>query len=105
MPRGAGAAAARDTDAGAPVPGEGARSKPRFIVSLDFELMWGVRETRTVQTYGANILGGRDAIPQLLDLFAAHGVKATWATVGMVLFATRAELLDALPEILSLIHI
>ena len=99
MPRGAGAAAARDTDAGAPVPGEGARSKPRFIVSLDFELMWGVRETRTVQTYGANILGGRDAIPQLLDLFGAHGVKATWATVGMVLFASRAELLDALPEI------
>jgi hypothetical protein len=58
-----------------------------------------VRETRTVESYGANILGVRAAIPQMLDLFEAHGVKATWATVGMVLFDRKSDLLDALPEI------
>jgi peptidoglycan/xylan/chitin deacetylase (PgdA/CDA1 family) len=75
------------------------RSGPRFVVSLDFELMWGVRETRTVASYGQNILGGRQAIPRLLALFGEHGVRATWATVGMLLFDRKADLLEALPEI------
>ncbi len=71
--------------------------KPRFLVSLDFELMWGVRETRTTGSYGSNILGAREAIPAMLSLFGEYGVKATWATVGMVLFDRKRDLLDALP--------
>ncbi len=77
----------------------GLAASPRFLVSLDFELMWGVRETRTVSSYGSNILGGREAIPKMLALFGEYGVKATWATVGMVLFAGKKQLLEAMPEL------
>ena len=82
----------------------GSAAAPRFLVSLDFELMWGVRETRTVSSYGSNILGGREAIPRLLALFGEYGVKATWATVGMVLFAGKKDLLEALPELRPTYH-
>lgn len=82
----------------------GSAAAPRFLVSLDFELMWGVRETRTISSYGSNILGGREAIPKLLALFGQYGVKATWATVGMALFAGKKELLEALPELRPTYH-
>lgn len=41
---------AEETD----TPGGGA-----FVISLDFELMWGVRDKRTIADYGRNILGVR----------------------------------------------
>ncbi len=72
---------------------------PRFVVSLDFELMWGVRDDWSIKRYGANILGARAAIPRLLTLFREYDVKATWATVGMLLFDDKKDLLDALPEL------
>ena len=61
--------------------------------------MWGVRETRTIESYGANILGARAAIPELLALFEAHEVRATWATVGLLLFDDKRSLLEALPDL------
>jgi peptidoglycan/xylan/chitin deacetylase (PgdA/CDA1 family) len=71
---------------------------PFFVISLDFELMWGVRDKRTVQSYGENILGVREAVPAMLKLFREYQVKATWATVGLLMFDRRADLLRALPE-------
>lgn len=68
-----------------------------FVVSLDFELLWGVRDHATRDQYGANILGGRVAIPQMLACFERHGVQATWATVGALFCESLDELLDALP--------
>ena len=69
-----------------------------LVVSLDFELYWGMRDATSLARYGANLLGERRVVPRLLDLFAAHGVHATWATVGFLYFETRAELLRHLPE-------
>lgn len=68
-----------------------------FVLSLDFELLWGMRDHATRGSYGANILGGRAAIPAMLERFERHGVQATWATVGALFCASREELLDALP--------
>lgn len=56
-----------------------------FVISLDFELFWGVADKRTVAGYGRNVLGEWDAIPRLLSVFRAYGVRATWATVGMIM--------------------
>lgn len=70
---------------------------PAFVISLDFELMWGVRGGRTVEGYGDHILGEREAVPAMLALFKRHGVRATWAAVGMSLFETRKDLLAHLP--------
>src|SRR5207253_733588 len=68
-----------------------------FVISLDFELLWGVRDNRTFADYGANILGVRQAIPALLDLFAEGNIACTWATVGLLFFATNQAMLAALP--------
>jgi peptidoglycan/xylan/chitin deacetylase (PgdA/CDA1 family) len=72
---------------------------PEFIVSLDFELLWGVRDHKSRDDYGSNILGARIAIPRLLDLFEAFDVRATWATVGFLFCENKDELLDILPDI------
>jgi hypothetical protein len=70
-----------------------------FVISLDFELMWGVRDQYSVDFYGKNILGVRQVVPRLLDMFARHDLGCTWATVGMLFFEERAALMAALPEI------
>lgn len=69
-----------------------------FMVTLDFELAWGVRDKKSIEKYRENLLGARRAIPRLLDLFAEYEVHATWATVGFLFFETRDDLLAALPE-------
>lgn len=62
-----------------------------LIVSLDFELFWGMQDCRSLESYGQNILGGRKAIPKLLKVFNKHGVHATWATVGMMFADGNAD--------------
>lgn len=57
---------------------------PYFVISLDFELMWGMFDKVTEETYGDALRGTAVAIPQMLDLFTAHNIHATWATVGML---------------------
>ncbi len=54
-----------------------------FVISLDFELHWGVRDHRTVADYRENLLGVRRVVPALLSLFSEFGIHATWATVGL----------------------
>lgn len=53
-----------------------------LIVSLDFELFWGMQDSHTLSEYEDHVLGGRKAIPRLLELFQKYGIHATWATVG-----------------------
>jgi hypothetical protein len=69
-----------------------------FVISLDFELLWGVRDKRTIADYGANILGVRRAIPAMLDLFAERGIACTWATVGFLFCADKDELIASIPH-------
>jgi hypothetical protein len=68
-----------------------------LVISLDFELMRGVRHHLSVAEYGANVRGVRQAIPRLLDLFERSGIRATWATVGFLFCETRDELIANLP--------
>ncbi len=73
-------------------------SNGTFIVSLDFELHWGVRDKRSIEQYRSNLLGVRDAVPRLLDLFVRYDIHATWATVGLLFAESKQELLDSLPD-------
>jgi peptidoglycan/xylan/chitin deacetylase (PgdA/CDA1 family) len=68
-----------------------------FVISLDFELYWGVRDKVSLEHYGANILGEQRVVPALLEAFERRAIHATWATVGLLFFRTREELLAALP--------
>jgi Polysaccharide deacetylase len=77
---------------------EKARMSGTLAISLDFELFWGVHDKRTLQDYGRNILGAREAIPRMLEVFERYGVHCTWATVGLLFFDDKEELLQYLPE-------
>ncbi|MBG8552290.1 polysaccharide deacetylase family protein [Hymenobacter guriensis] len=75
------------------------QEKGRFVISLDFEINWGVRDQQTLAQYGQNLLGVRQAIPAMLALFEEFGLRVTWATVGLLFFRTKQEMLSHLPAI------
>ena len=56
----------------------------KFIISLDFELMWGVRDSKTIANYGASILGVRSALDRILEKFERYNIRATFAIVGFL---------------------
>jgi peptidoglycan/xylan/chitin deacetylase (PgdA/CDA1 family) len=63
-----------------------------LVISLDFELHWGVRDKCAPDgPYRENLLGARKAIPQILDLFEEFDIAATWATVGFLFAESRRE--------------
>lgn len=68
-----------------------------FIVSLDFELYWGVRDKRSLPQYKENLQGVKEVVPELLRLFRRHDIHATWAAVGFLFFESRADLVENLP--------
>jgi peptidoglycan/xylan/chitin deacetylase (PgdA/CDA1 family) len=70
-----------------------------LVISLDFELMWGVRDHRSTADYGDAVLGVRQALPALLRLFQTHGIQATWATVGLLFARDRREMLAHCPAL------
>jgi peptidoglycan/xylan/chitin deacetylase (PgdA/CDA1 family) len=69
-----------------------------FVISLDFELYWGVRDSQSIEHYKENILGVWDMMPRLLDLFSEFNVKATFAAVGLLTFENKEALIAAIPE-------
>ncbi len=70
-----------------------------LVISLDFELNWGVRDWIDLDSYRANLLGVRTALPRLLEMFAEYGIHATWATVGFLFFDEKEDLLAGLPRL------
>jgi peptidoglycan/xylan/chitin deacetylase (PgdA/CDA1 family) len=73
-----------------------------FVISLDFELHWGVRDHLEVDQYRENLIGVRQAVPAILEVFERYGIHATWATVGFLFFRTLDELKATLPDELPL---
>jgi hypothetical protein len=60
-------------------------------------MYWGIHGLKPWPRQRPRILGGREAVPAILQLFQEFGVHATWATVGFLFFATKAGLLQNLP--------
>ncbi|MGI8640503.1 MAG: polysaccharide deacetylase family protein [Pyrinomonadaceae bacterium] len=72
-----------------------------FVISLDFELHWGVRDhLSTTGEYRQNLLGEDQVVPALLDLFQEFEIAATWATVGFLFAKSKEELDGYKPSIL-----
>ena len=61
--------------------------------------MWGVRDKRTINDYGQNILNVHQVVPQTLELFRKYAVCGTFSTVDFLFFKTKEELLANLPSI------
>lgn len=78
-------------------------SKPEtrglFVISLDFELFWGIRDKFSFEEYGANVLGVWEVIPKLLKLFEKYDIHATFATVGAMFSENLDELNPFLPSL------
>ncbi len=70
-----------------------------LVVSLDFELFWGMLDVCPLKDYQENVLGGRRAIPQILDLFQKYGIHATWAAVGFLFAENKTELRRFFPQL------
>lgn len=68
-----------------------------LLTSLDFELFWGMQDVSTIETYGENILGGKEIIPEILERFEKYGVHATWATVGGILAENENDFMRYAP--------
>lgn len=68
-----------------------------LVVSLDFELEWGVRDLEYAGKK-RNLLPTRQVVPRLLELFRKYQIHATWATVGFLFFDSRERLLASLPD-------
>jgi peptidoglycan/xylan/chitin deacetylase (PgdA/CDA1 family) len=62
-----------------------------LVVSLDFEIHWGVLERPSTGAYRAHLLGVPESVRGTLALFREFEVRATWATVGMLFARSRAE--------------
>jgi hypothetical protein len=71
-----------------------------FVLSLDFELHWGVRDHTPVAAYRENLLGAREAIPEMLRVFERREIAATWATVGFLFAESKRELEKHCPDLL-----
>ena len=71
-----------------------------FVISLDFELMWGVRDVADIYSYGSNILNVHNVIPSILEIFEKNNTRVTFASVGFLFHKNIGELMKALPDLL-----
>ncbi|MFD1360703.1 polysaccharide deacetylase family protein [Lentibacillus salinarum] len=69
-----------------------------LVISLDFELFWGVHDVFEKKEYEANVKGAHEAVLTILEKFHAHQIHATWAIVGMMYFNNVNELTKSIPE-------
>ena len=71
-----------------------------FVISLDFELYWGIRDKKSLEDYRENVMGVWEVVPRLLKLFSENNIHATWAVVGAMICGNADEFKENLPNIL-----
>ena len=69
-----------------------------MVLSLDFELMWGILDRKEPFAYRSHILGARKAVPALLHMFDQYRIHATWGIVGMMAKNSIRECISQKPE-------
>ncbi|MCM4154279.1 hypothetical protein DHD05_22050 [Arenibacter sp. N53] len=74
-------------------------TKGTFVISLDFELFWGVRDKRRIEDYASALAKVHELIPDMLELFRDYGVKATFSTVGLLFAKDKEEMLKYCPDL------
>lgn len=76
------------------------KRKGRFVISLDFELIWGVLDLKDLGEYKPNIIGVRKAIPDILATFEENSIHATWAVVGIMALEGVKDINKYAPDVL-----
>jgi peptidoglycan/xylan/chitin deacetylase (PgdA/CDA1 family) len=65
-----------------------------FVISIDFEIHWGVSDHRTIESYNENLRNVPEVVRRTLELFERRKIHATWATVGMLFCHNKKELFE-----------
>lgn len=72
-----------------------------LVISLDFELHWGVRDRVALdRDERARLLSARAVVPSVLQLFEEFSIHSTWATVGFLFARSREEMEFFSPSLL-----
>ncbi|MFA6057940.1 MAG: polysaccharide deacetylase family protein [Taibaiella sp.] len=71
----------------------------KFVISLDFELHWGVAELWNIKDRIDYFTTTRRSIPVVLNLFEQYKIHATWATVGFLFAKNKKQLLEFCPDL------
>lgn len=71
-----------------------------FVISLDFELLWGLLDLENPMKYEKAIDGGRKAVYQMLELFQSYNIHATWGIVGLMTRNSIEECMAHQPNVL-----
>lgn len=58
--------------------------KGKIVISLDFELLWGVFDKVNYKDRIGYFENTREVIPKILKVFTENEIASTWATVGML---------------------
>lgn len=70
----------------------------KFVISLDFELLWGIFDKVDLEERRTYFHNTREVIPAILNLFRQYGISCTWATVGMLFNRNWSEWEQNVPE-------
>ena len=69
-----------------------------LVISLDFEQAWGARDHMGPDdAQYHHLAAARRVVTDLVSVFGARNVRATWATVGFLFASTRSELTGHMP--------
>lgn len=68
------------------------KKRGSFVISLDYEIHWGVFDAMTLEAYGDNLKNVNTVIDRLLLLCDKYQVKITFATVGMLFAGSKSTL-------------
>ena len=71
-----------------------------LVISLDFELLWGVFDKVNHSDSELYFQNTRKVIPELLKLFEGYEIHVTWATVGMLFNKNWGEWRQNIPNTL-----
>ena len=69
-----------------------------FVISLDFELHWGVFDALTLEQYQNNLTNVRSVIDRLINLSDAYGIKLTISHGGLLCAENMADMNVYVPK-------
>ncbi len=71
-----------------------------LVISLDFELHWGMRDrVPSEHPLAAELVESRRIVSRLASFFSERDLHATWATVGFLFASSRGELERFRPQV------
>lgn len=70
----------------------------KFIISLDFELYWGIFDIADIKDKLGYFENTLKVLPNILQLFDKYRIRATWASVGFLFYKDLEEFIKHQPK-------